>query len=212
MDKSFYKTVYEHSEYEIPKIKWSRFIGNIFHGEDKKDTDNFLAQIEKKYPDASHHCFAYRYDVLINQDIFWTTIYTSKYHKVSDAGEPTNTAGKPIMNMIEKYELHNVMVIVTRFFGGTLLGVGGLIHAYGECAKQTIEHAKIVEAEIMKTVKFNYSFDLVPIVRNILNKYGVKTIEEKYDKDVEGEISINSGYIEAFKKELFENSKGQIKL
>ena len=116
------------------------------------------------------------------------------------------------MNMIEKYELHNVMVIVTRFFGGTLLGVGGLIKAYGECAKQVIEHAEIVEEEIMKTVKFNYSFDLVPIVRNILNKYGVKAIEEKYDKDVEGEIRINSGYIEAFKKELFENSKGQIKL
>jgi uncharacterized YigZ family protein len=148
----------------------------------------------------------------MNFDIFGSAIYTSKYNKVSDAGEPVSTAGKPIMNMIEKHNLHNVLVVVTRYFGGTLLGVGGLIQAYGESAKQVIEHAKTIETEIMKIIRCSYAFDLVPIVRNILNKYNAKTIEEKYDKEVEMEISINSGYLEAFKKELFESSKGQIKL
>ena len=148
----------------------------------------------------------------MNFDIFGTPVYTSKYNKVSDAGEPTNTAGKPIMSMIEKYELHNVLVVVTRYFGGTLLGVGGLIQAYGEGAKQVIEHANIIEAEIMRTIKFSYHFDLVSTVRNLLNKYNAKIIEEKYDKDVDMEISINSGYLETFKNELFKNSKGQIKL
>lgn len=93
-----------------------------------------------------------------------------------------------------------------------MLGVGGLIQAYGECAKQAIEHAGIVEAEIMRTVVFSYSFDLVPIVRNVCNKYHIKTIEENYDKDVEGKVRINSGYLEAFKKDLFESSKGQIQI
>lgn len=212
MNKLLYKTISEHHEYEIPKVKWSRFIGNIFHIENKEDADRFIHEIEKKYPDASHHCFAYRYEVQMNLDIFGTTIYSSKHNKISDAGEPTNTAGKPIMSMIEKYELHNVLVVVTRYFGGTLLGVGGLIQAYGETAKQVIEHADIIQTEIMRTVKISFHFDLVPIVRNVCNKYSAKVVEEKYDKDVDMEISINSWYLETFKKELFENSKGQIKI
>jgi len=101
---------------------------------------------------------------------------------------------------------------VTRYFGGTLLGVGGLIQAYGETAKQVIEHAETIETEIMKTVKFTYGFDLIPIIRNIVNKFNVKIINEIYDKGVDCEISINSGYLESFKKELSENSKGQIKI
>ena len=116
------------------------------------------------------------------------------------------------MNMIEKHGLHNILVVVTRYFGGTLLGVGGLIQAYGEGAKQVIEHANIIETEIMRTIKFSYHFDLVAIVRNIMNKYNAKIIEEKYDKDVDAEISINGGYLETFKQELFENSKGQIRI
>ena len=212
MTKLFYKTIVQNSEFEIPKIKWSRFIGNIFHIENKEEAESYIHDIETKYPDASHHCFAYRYDVHMNLDIFWTPVYTSRHNKFSDAGEPTNTAGKPIMNMIEKHELHNVLVVVTRYFGGTLLGVGGLIQAYGEGAKQVIEHANIIETEIIRTIKFSYHFDLVATVRNIMNKYNAKIIEEKYDKDVDAEISINGGYLEAFKNELFESSKGQIRL
>ena len=212
MNKLIYKTVLQHHEYEIPKIKWSIFIGNIFHIENKEDADHYIHEIEKKYADASHSCYAYRYEVQMNYDIFGTSVYTCKYNKVSDAGEPVSTAGKPIMNMIEKHNLHNVLVVVTRYFGGTLLGVGGLIQAYGEAAKQVIEHATTIETEITKTLKFNYAFDLVPIVRNIVNKYAAKIIEEKYDTDVVCEIHINSWYLKTFKKDLFEHSKGQIKI
>jgi len=212
MSKLFYKTIQQHHEHEIPKIKWSIFIGNVFHIENKEEAEKYIQEIEKKYADASHSCYAYRYEVLSNQDIFWTTVYTSKHNKVSDAGEPTNTAGKPIMSMIEKYGVHNVLVVVTRYFGGTLLWVGWLIQAYGECAKQAIEHAKVQEEEIMKTIEFTYEFDLVQIVRNVLNKYTAKVIEEKYEENVYMKISINSGYVEAFKKDIFENSKGQIKV
>ncbi|HMS91616.1 MAG TPA: YigZ family protein [Candidatus Absconditabacterales bacterium] len=212
MNKNSYQTINEHNEYQIPKIKGSIFMGNIFHIESKEEAEKHIKEIEKKYPDASHHCFAYRYDVQMNLDIFNNKIYTCKYNKVSDAGEPVSTAGKPIMNMIEKHGLHNVLVVVTRYFGGTLLGVGGLIQAYGECAKQVIEHAKISEEEIMKTIVFSYNFDLVQVVRNTLNKYQSKVIEEKYEEKVTMKIAINSGYIEAFKQELFNNSKGEINL
>jgi len=212
MIKLIYKTIKEHSEYEIPKIKWSIFIGNIFHIENKEEAEKYIHQIEKKYADASHSCYAYRCEVQMNYDIFGTEVYTCKYNKVSDAGEPVSTAGKPIMNMIEKHNLHNVLIVVTRYFGGTLLGVGWLIQAYGQAAKEVIEHANIIETEIIKTLKFNYAFDLVPIVRNITNKYSAKIGEEKYDIDVVCEIYINSWYLETFKKELFDHSNGQIKV
>jgi len=210
MNKLLYKTVLQHQEFELPKIKWSRFIGNIFHVENKEESEWYIHDIETKYPDASHHCFAYRYDVQMNFNIFWDVIFWCKYNKSSDAGEPANTAGKPIMNMIEKYELHNILIVVTRYFGGTLLGVGGLIQAYREAAKQVIEHADIIQIEIMKTLKFSYPFDLVPIVMNVINKYDAKIVQEKYDKNVECEIRINSWYVEVFKKDLFENSQGKI--
>lgn len=93
-----------------------------------------------------------------------------------------------------------------------MLGVGWLIQAYGDCAKQSIEHNQIIEQEITKTLKFSYDFDLVPIVRNITNKYNAKIVNEVYDKAVDCEIHINTWYFETFKKELFEHSKGQIKL
>lgn len=211
MKKLLYKTVNEHHEFEIPKIKWSRFIGNIFHIESKEEAEKYLKEIKEKYRDATHNCYAYSYGTNINFDLFGNLKITPDYFKQSDEGEPTNTAGKPILSQIQGHKLQNILIVVTRYFGGTLLGVGGLIQAYGEWAKKVIEHATITETEILKTVKLRYAFDLVPIVRNIVNKYDAK-IEEKYDKDVEWKIKINGWYLETFKKDIFEHSKGQIKI
>lgn len=210
MNKLLYKTVNEHSEYEIPKIKWSRFIGNIFHIKNKEEADHYIHEIIQKYPDARHHCFAYRHEIQMNFDIFGTAVYTCKHNKINDDGEPSNTAGKPIMSMIEKHNLHNILVVVTRYFGGTLLGVGGLIQAYTQAAQQTIQHANIIETEIIKTIEFCYDFDHIQTVRNILNTYNAKIIQETYEEKVTMTIEINSGYLEEFKKELKESSKGEI--
>lgn len=212
MNKLFFKTISEHLEFEIPKIKWSRFIGNIFHVENKDEAEIHLKEIQKKYREATHNCYAYRFGAKVNFDLFGNLELTPEYMKQSDEGEPTNTAGKPILAQIQWHELHNILVVVTRYFGGTMLGIGGLIQAYSESAKQTIQQSKIIEKEITKNVELTYHFDLMPIVRNLLNKYDAKVIEEEYKENVYMKISINSGYIEAFKKEIFENSKGQIKL
>lgn len=212
MTKLFYKTINEHHEFELPKIKWSRFIGNIFHIQNKQEAEKYLQEMQAKYRDATHNCYAYRYGTQVNYDLFGTLEITPENIKQSDEGEPTNTAGKPILAQIQGHELHNVLLVVTRYFGGTLLGVWGLIQAYGECAKQVIQHSKILETEIVKSVQFSYTFDLVPIVRNIANKYNAKIIEEKYDQQVDAKISINTWYFEDFRKELLENSKGQIEI
>ncbi len=212
MTKFFYKTIQQHCEHEIPKIKWSRFIGNVFHIANKEEAEQYLKIIHERYRDATHNCYAYRYGTQVNYDLFGKLEITPEYTKQSDEGEPTNTAGKPILAQIQWHELHNVLVVVTRYFWGTLLGVGGLIQAYGECAKQAIEHAKIIDAEIMRKIAFSYSFDLVPLVKNLVNRYDAKITHETYDKDASIELIINDGAIDAFKKELFEKSKGQIRI
>lgn len=212
MTKLFYKTIDEHYEHEISKIKWSRFIGNIFHIENKQDAEIHLQKMKEKYRDATHNCYAYSYGTNVNFDLFGNLEITADSFKHSDEGEPSNTAGKPILAQIQWHKLHNVLIVVTRYFGGTMLGVGGLIQAYGETAKQVIEHANIIETEILKTVEITYHFDLMPIVRNLIHKYDAKVVEEKYEEQVTMNIEINSGYIEKFKEELFENSKGQIKI
>ncbi len=212
MTKLLYKTIVQNSEFEIFKIKWSRFIGNVFHIENKEEAEKHLKDIQKKYRDATHNCYAYTYGTNVNFDLFGNVEIMPEYFKQSDEGEPTNTAGKPILAQIQGHKLHNVLVVVTRYFGGTLLGVGWLIQAYGDCAKQIIEHTNIVEMEIVKSIKFSYDFDLVSIVRNSINKFSAKIVNEKYDKRVECEISINSWDLEAFKKEIFEQSKGEIQI
>jgi len=212
MNKLFFKTISEHLEFEIPKIKWSRFIGNIFPVNSKEEAEKQLKDIQKKYHDATHNCYAYVCGTKVNFDLFGNLELTPEYMKQSDEGEPTNTAGKPILAQIQGHELHNVLVVVTRYFGGTMLGVGGLIQAYGEAAKQVIKHAHIIEAEILRHITLRYDFDLVPIVRNLINKYNAKVIEETYEDKVTMNIEINSGYIQQFSHEVQENSQGKIVL
>lgn len=210
MNKLFYKTISQHHEFEIPKIKWSRFIGNIFPVNSKEEAEKQLKDIQKKYHDATHNCYAYVWGTKVNYDLFGKLEITPEQFKQSDEGEPTNTAGKPILAQIQGHELHNVIVVVTRYFGGTMLGVGGLIQAYGEAAKQVIEHANIIEAEITKNIEITYHFDLMPIVRNLLNKYSAKVIKEEYKENVYMKMSLNTWFFDEFKKELTESSKGQI--
>jgi len=102
MQKLLYTTVSQSHEYELTKIKGSRFIGNIFHVENKDDVEQALQETKKKHTGATHHCFAYRYEVLVNPDIFGTNVISTKHNHASDDGEPASTAGKPIMQILEK--------------------------------------------------------------------------------------------------------------
>lgn len=210
MQKLFYTTISQSYEYELPKIKWSRFIGNIFHVKNKDDIDMALQEVKKKHPGATHHCFAYRYEVLVNDDIFGNHVISTKYNQSSDDGEPASTAGKPIMQILEKWNIYNVLLVVSRYFWWTKLGVGWLIQAYSECAKQTLAHAPIREAEIVKQVHFAYAFGLTQPIRNIVNTYHAKIIEETYGDGVIISLQINQGYLSSFLDELKNISKWSI--
>ena len=122
MDKS-YKTVYESGTGEIVEKK-SRFIASVWPIQTEEDALNIIDQLKKKYWDAKHNCFAY---VLGIKD---------EIQRCSDDGEPAKTAGKPILDILLGEEIHNALIVVTRYFGGTLLGTGGLVRAYQYAAKE----------------------------------------------------------------------------
>ena len=115
-------------------VKKSKFICNLIKVENQEDAENKIKQMKKKYYDARHNCVAYR--VLENEKVI---------EKASDDGEPSGTAGGPMLNILQKNNLCNVLVVVTRYFGGILLGTGGLVRAYSDATLQAIENTTMVE-------------------------------------------------------------------
>ena len=141
------KTITSNTEAEIVE-KRSKFIGNLYYVETEEQAENKLKEIKKKYNDARHNCFAYRvYDK------------NTVIERASDDGEPSGTAGAPMLNLLSKSDLVNCIIIVTRYFGGILLGTGGLVRAYTESAKQTLNKAQIIEIEPGKEVQVQLPYD-----------------------------------------------------
>ena len=120
---------------EIAEIveKKSKFIANIYYVETIEQVEEKIKEIRKKYHDAKHHCIAYR--IISNNQII---------EKSSDDGEPSGTAGAPMLNILQRSNLCNVLVVVTRYFGGILLGTGGLVRAYSDVTQKVIEKSKII--------------------------------------------------------------------
>ena len=143
-------------------ISGSEFIGTIAPAVSTEDAADFIEDIEETYPDATHHVPAYR----IRSDPFraWA----------SDDGEPGGSAGEPILNVLRGEGLENVVAVVTRYFGGTELGYGGLVSAYTETTKRCVDAATVVERRPTDTVRIESSYDDSGTVRGILESQGVE--------------------------------------
>lgn len=212
MEKLFYQSILNHIEYEIPKIKWSRFIWNIFHVKNKEEAEIFIKEISNKYRDATHNCFAYTYWANINFDLFWNLEITADNFRQSDDWEPANTAWKPILAQIQGQKLHNILIVVTRYFGWTLLWVWWLIQAYSECAKQTILHSKIEEIELVQEKEISFDYENMSLVMNLLNKYNAKITKENHWNTANITFEINKWFLKSFSSELTDLSKGKISI
>ena len=140
-------TIKDNIESEIVE-KRSKFIANIYHVQSREEAENKIKQVRKKYYDSKHNCNSYR--VIENGSII---------EKASDDGEPSGTAGGPMLNILQKNDLCNIVVIVTRYFGGILLGTGGLVRAYSEATLKAINEAEKLEFTQGKVfeVKTDYS-------------------------------------------------------
>ena len=148
-----YKTVFGEGEREHIEKK-SRFIGSIKECDSEEEARDFIDTIKSKYPDARHHCYAY--SIGEHKEI----------QKYSDDGEPQGTAGIPILEFIKKEDLTNLCILVTRYFGGVLLGKGGLIRAYGKGAKIAAESVPVVNVNSYQRIKISFDYSFLGSIEN----------------------------------------------
>ena len=202
MEKLFYNTISDTFQYEIPKIKGSRFITTLIPVTTKEQIEEKLTKIKKKYFDATHNCYARRLGVDANQDLFFNRNISSHQDRANDDWEPSNTAWKPILSVLSWKPVFDILAVVTRYFWWTLLGVWWLIQAYTEWTKQAIEHAPLIQKEITKELFLNYTYDQVSTVQYFFSKYETKVITEKYDENIAQTINVNIALYDSLIKEL----------
>lgn len=149
------------------EIKKSKFITKLYRVNNVNEIENILKKIRELYKDATHICFAY---ILENIE------------KCSDDGEPNGTAGIPILNILKKNNLTNILAIVIRYFGGTKLGAGGLVRAYSNSVNETLKQANIIELYEGYLVEFEFNYEQVKLVDYIL--FDKKIIEKIYSNNI----------------------------
>ncbi|WP_320047031.1 YigZ family protein [uncultured Ilyobacter sp.] len=149
--------------------KKSKFIAYIKPIASKEEAENFIQMIKRKHPDANHNCSAYK-----------VTENGQEYYKVDDDGEPGGTAGKPIGEIMNLLDVDNLVVVVTRYFGGIKLGAGGLVRNYAKAAKLAVQEAGIIEYVHLKKYVADFSYDKVNEVEGIISSSGGKILEKEF--------------------------------
>jgi uncharacterized YigZ family protein len=160
-----------------------------------------LQQLKEQFPDASHICYGYRVKENDRLDEFAT-----------DAGEPKGSSGIPILNVLKRKQLVNVVIFVIRYFGGSKLGIPGLINAYGSAAERAIEKGSIQIWIQLERISFNYSYDLQNKVDSVMQKFKVKIIKSDFGESIQVKLEVDVGKAEALAQELSEISNGAIKV
>ncbi len=188
MDDS-YKTIESIAEGYITERK-SKFISYILPIQSEDEMKDILEEYRKKYYNARHVCWAYMLGH--SRDDF----------RSNDDGEPSGTAGRPILGQINSHELTNVLVLVVRYFGGTLLGTGGLVRAYKEATVAAIENAAIVEKTIDNTFAIKFEYPLLNEVMRILNQFDEAKWTQNFTETCELEISIRQTQYKELAKKL----------
>lgn len=190
------KIVYRAGQGEIVEKK-SRFIANIFPVHSEEEALAYIEEIRKKHYDARHNCFAY---------------VIGEKHEVmrsSDDGEPSGTAGRPMLEVLLGEELHDVLAIVTRYFGGTLLGTGGLVRAYSAAVKEGLLKTEVIERLSGKKVKIQTDYNGIGKLQYIMGQLGVTELQADYGENVEITVAVPEEAVSKFQKEVIEASGGR---
>ncbi|MBP9095820.1 MAG: YigZ family protein [Ignavibacteria bacterium] len=189
MEIDSYKTIVIPSEAEL-KVSKSKFISQVYPVTNTEDVNQTLTSVRKKYYDAAHHPYAYRLGLDANS------------FRYSDDGEPSGSAGKPIMEVIDKFELTDTLIVVTRYFGGVKLGVGGLRRGIFEAAELAIQNSEIITKHITEDFKIEFDYKYIGAVMNFLEKEQITILFNTSDEKVKLECSVIVSKIEKFKDEL----------
>jgi len=164
---SRYRTLKGLSE-GLYKEKGSKFIGYAIPCYSEEEAKILLEEWRKQHHQARHLCYAYRFGA------------DMKVYRANDDGEPSNSAGAPILGQIKSYELTNVLIGVVRYYGGTKLGVGGLITAYKTAAQEAIEAGTIVERELMDYIEISFDYQDMPEVMNLIKRMSLDVVSKEF--------------------------------
>lgn len=191
-----YKTVRAESQDEFVERK-SRFIGYIAPVKTEKEAQDFIAKISKQHFDATHNVYAY-------------VLRDGMTRRYSDNGEPQGTAGVPVLDVLLKEGLTDVCVVVTRYFGGIMLGAGGLVRAYSHGAKIAVDSAQILNMTICKKIEIECEYPFYGKLSYILPDYNIKTLSTDFSDRVKLTLLIRGDRLQGFSKNLTELSNGQV--
>ena len=195
MDKDIYYTIEEQEESELV-INKSRFIGQAYPVNNRDKAQGVLQIIKSTHYEARHHCFAY----IIGSE--------GLEYRFSDDGEPSGTGGKPILFVINKFDIKDIIVVVTRYFGGTKLGAGPLARAYSESAQLVLEKCIKKPVYITKKIKIFTAYEDFSAIKSLLDQYSVFH-EEKFADSIEIIADIPISKIEEFANLVISVSSGR---
>jgi len=186
-----YKTITKPSIETLFKDRNSKFYGYAFPLTEEASVKDFLEFLRKKHHTARHFCYA------------WQLGTESVRFRANDDGEPSNSAGMPIYGQIQSFEVTNILVVSVRYFGGTKLGVGGLINAYKASARLTLESSAIEEKTIDESFQLNFQYDLMSKVLRILKENSITIKRQKLEMDCEMIIAVRKSHTQKIVK-IFE--------
>lgn len=194
-----YRTVEKEANAEIIEKK-SRFIAELYPVASEEEALGILEKVKKRYWDARHHCWAF----IIGKE--------QPLERCSDDGEPSGTAGKPILEVIRGAQLRNVLIVVTRYFGGTLLGTGGLVRAYTSASKEAVESAEIIVKIAGYRLKIKTDYTGLGKIQYLLAQRGIDIEDSEYAENVVLTVVIPKDEEQGLIKELTEatNAKAEI--
>lgn len=191
-----YKVVYRGGSDEIVEKK-SRFIAHVFPVETEEETLRIIEETKKKYWDARHNCYAF----ILGE--------CGELTRCTDDGEPAGTAGRPILEVLTGAGLHNVLVIVTRYFGGTLLGTGGLVRAYTQAARAGVEASTVIEKIPGRRLQIQTDYNGIGKLQYITAQMGISVLDTQYTDQVLLSLMVPEDDCERLIQKITEATAGQ---
>lgn len=191
-----YKTVYEGGQGEIVEKK-SRFIANVRPVETEEEALVFIEEMRKKYWDARHNCYVY--SVGKNRE----------YTRCSDDGEPSGTAGRPMLDVILGEDIYNAAVVVTRYFGGVLLGTGGLVRAYSKSVQEGLKASTVIEKIYGISLEVITDYTGIGKIQYIAGENSLPILDSEYTDKVTLHLMVPSGQVDFVQKAITEGTNGR---
>ncbi len=194
-----YRVIYEGAVGEISEKK-SRFIATVRPVKSEVEAMAFIEELRKKYWDASHNCYA------------WIIGKNGEEKRASDDGEPSQTAGKPMLEVLEREKIVNVCVVVTRYFGGTLLGTGGLVRAYSGAVKEGLLACTILTVEPAKKISISTDYNGIGKIQYLLLQQEMKILESEYTDRVDLIVLVPDEKLINLEAEITEVTSGKAEM